>query len=448
MRAIQKSLGQETDFNSDRPRLNVRSNAKVITDYTTVVRILRDSTSYTLPWNEAVRRLGHNRHTLNGNGSRAIKQQKAVRYAVSGPPSSTGAFTQLIDLMTKELIRKNSRKLRDVYDLDVIKHVSELSWTRFAARLLHIPLNNSQGPKATFDDRQLYDRMFSIFRFIYLDREPTKSTVIRQAAHQANKELTKEIKEICEALKYSSLADVLLHRDNKAVTDDFMPDHGTKLIQRLFDGGKTVEEVTSLVALLAADLVVSGSFACSQIMDLLLTEPYYSSHWPSIQKLANDSTPAASEALRVYVLEALRLVPPAAPTLRISDTLSSISDWRYSQAIKRGDILHLDTTTASRDPEKFPDPDAIKLDRPRDLYLPFLDGLHGVLIRDIIITGLVAHLRVFGRLQGLKKAPGEQGRLQKKKENGVVSFLSEAQDEWIPLPTSMKVHFDNLHSLQ
>lgn len=175
---------------------------------------------------------------------------------------------------------------------------------------------------------------------------------------------------------------------------------------------------------------------CSQILDLFLTEPYYSTHWPAIQKLANDPAPWTSEDLRIYVLEALRLVSPAGPTLRISDTFPSISDWRYAHAIKKGDTLLLDINVASQDPTKFPDPKAIKLDRPQDSYLPCCDGLHGFQIRDIMVAGLTAQLRVFGKLQGLKRTPDAQKRLQKKNENGYVSFVSEAQDERVPLPTS------------
>lgn len=172
------------------------------------------------------------------------------------------------------------------------------------------------------------------------------------------------------------------------------------------------------------------------MLDLYLTEPYYSAHWPAIQRLANDPAPWTSDDLRVYVLEALRLVSPAAPTLRISDAFPSISDWRYTQAIKKGDTLLLDINVASRDPVRFPDPKTIRLDRPQESYLPCADGLHGFPIRDILVAGLTAQLRVFGRLKGLKRVPGVQRRLQKKNEHGFVSFLSEAQDEWVPLPTS------------
>jgi hypothetical protein len=121
----------------------------------------------------------------------------------------------------------------------------------------------------------------------------------------------------------------------------------------------------------------------------------------------------------------------------VSNTLPSITDWRYAQAIRKGDVLHLDIATASRDPTRFPNPDRIKLDRPQESYLPFADGSHGALVRDIVVTGLVAQLRVLGRLKGLRRAPGLPGQLRKKSENGIVSFLSEAQDEWVPFfPTS------------
>jgi hypothetical protein len=174
----------------------------------------------------------------------------------------------------------------------------------------------------------------------------------------------------------------------------------------------------------------------SRIMDTFLSEPYYSAHWPRIQQLSTDPAPWTTEALRTYVIEALRLSAPAAPILRASDILPSIRDWRYAQAVKKGDVLRLDIATASLDPTRFPDPDQIKLDRPRESYLPFIDGSHGQVFREVVIAGLAAQLRVFGKLKGLRKAPGLPHMMERKAENGVISFLSEAQNEWLPFPTS------------
>lgn len=88
----------------------------------------------------------------------------------------------------------------------------------------------------------------------------------------------------------------------------------------------------------------------------------------------------------------------------------------------------------------------MKLDRPLALYdhIPSIDGLHGPLVKEIAIAGLAEQLRVFGKLDGLRRAPGAPGTLRKVRENGVVSYLNDAQDEWVPLPPSLKLRFDTL----
>jgi hypothetical protein len=103
--------------------------------------------------------------------------------------------------------------------------------------------------------------------------------------------------------------------------------------------------------------------------------------------------------------------------------------------------LLVDIATASRDPVKYPDPNLIKPDRSQDLYLPFFDGPHGSLVREIVTGGLVTQLRVLARLKNLRKAPGMQGTPKRKTENVIVSFLSEARDEPILFPTSKEPIF-------
>jgi cytochrome P450 len=177
----------------------------------------------------------------------------------------------------------------------------------------------------------------------------------------------------------------------------------------------------------------------SYILDVLLAEPHYSAHWPRLQIIANSLAPWSSEALHTYILEALRLSPPITPFLRVSDAFPSISDWRYAQAIKKGDTLLLDIATASRDPTRFPDPEQIKLDHPQDSYLPFYDGPHSSLVMEIVMTGVVAQLRVLGRLQDLKEAPEMEGTLKKETARDIDNSLDEAHGERIPLPHSRSI---------
>lgn len=162
--------------------------------------------------------------------------------------------------------------------------------------------------------------------------------------------------------------------------------------------------------------------------------------------MSQTNAPWTSEALRIYVLEALRLLPPAAPCLRTSNSYPAISDWRYAQAVKKGDTLLLDFSIAGRNGERFPRPNEMKLDRPLEVYdyIPFIDGLHGPLVKEIAIAGVAEQLRVFGKIDGLRRAPGAAGTLRKVRENGVVRYLSDAQNEWVPLPPSLKLRFDTL----
>lgn len=76
------------------------------------------------------------------------------------------------------------------------------------------------------------------------------------------------------------------------------------------------------------------------------------------------TAPWTSETLRIYILEALRLIPPAAPYLRTLNTYSGIIDWRYAQAIKKGDMLLL----AGRIVEKFLYSNVMRLDRILTVY--------------------------------------------------------------------------------
>ncbi|KAH8730927.1 heme peroxidase [Phaeosphaeriaceae sp. PMI808] len=417
-------LGREADFTYDPPQY--QPPARAITDYNTVAKILHDATSYISPWSQTIRQFKRHVYGPTKDSRGEIKQQKIVRQAILGQKDSRKNLERFAETTTSEFIDSQSHKLRDASEVDVIKHVAGSSWTQVVTHLIHFPVKNSPKMKAKFSDRELYDKMTTLYRYIYCDGDSSTQSRAKDAAQQAKEELTKEL------------------RDQKAGKRDFDSNYSDELMQRLLKYGKTVEESFSIIVLLATEIVVSGSLALPQMLNVLLSEPHHSKHWPSIQELASDTSPSASETLRAYVLEALRLSPPVAPLLRVSDTPPKINDWRHAQNIKEGDNLLLDIAAASRDMTIFPDPDKVKTDRSQALYLPFTDTSHGSLVQEIVVLGLTAQLRVFGKLKRLEKAPGTRGRIKTESTSGVTSFLSEAQDEWLAFPDSMKVHFDNL----
>lgn len=176
----------------------------------------------------------------------------------------------------------------------------------------------------------------------------------------------------------------------------------------------------------------------------LLTQPQYSIHWEKMQELWETPAPWAFDSLCTYVREIMRLSPPVAPVLRKSDVLPGITDWRYSQGIKKGEMLLLDVAAASRDPGWFSEPDNISLDRSRDAYLPFYDGPFATLVSEIVVIVLSAQLRIIAKLKGLRRAPGHEEGLRKKCQDGYVSYLNEARDRWLPLPFSKSIAAVNL----
>jgi hypothetical protein len=268
MRAIQKSLGKEASLDYRPPQY--LPPPRTIVDPKIIWSIIWDSTSYSIPSSIIARQLVAYGHAPGGNSPGTVRSRKFVRRAVLGPLDSTSDFARVIGVKTSEAIRMNIHDLHITAQLNVVE-IGNLSWTQFAARLLYIPVEGALTLKAAFHEKELYQRMIAIFRYIYFDEFPANSPSFQSAALQANKDLTKSINEVCETLKCSSFAHILLHRRQKTGREDAMPNHGDELLQRLFEGGMSIQEVTSIVVHLAVEIVAAGSCSvsvCQQAYDL------------------------------------------------------------------------------------------------------------------------------------------------------------------------------------
>jgi hypothetical protein len=292
MRKVQKSLGHEADFQYDPPQYLPRP--KSIKDPKVVLSILRDSTSYTMPCGEAIQQFRSHKINLESNSPGAVKQQKVLRHAVVGPTNSVKDLARVIETTTSELIRIKGGKLRDeIYEIDIIKDVVVLSWTRFVSRLFYIPFKDTSNPRCAFDERELYTKLLNIFRYVHRDEDPATSAQLKKLALQAHKDVAEELAEVCDTIKCSSFAHVLLHRDRKHDGNNSLPNHDDELLQRLFDDGKSVEEVTSTAVLMAVNIAVSGSVAVSGTYDPVSKRPtdHFSSPKSLMSYCRNLTTP-------------------------------------------------------------------------------------------------------------------------------------------------------------
>lgn len=132
-----------------------------------------------------------------------------------------------------------------------------------------------------------------------------------------------------------------------------------------------------------------------------------------------------------------RLSTPAFGVLRYAANDTTINDGVRDVPVKEGDTILADFVSAGRDPTKFPDPQAIKLDRPDDLYIHHGWGPHSCLGREIVTVAAAAMLSVLARAEGLRRAPGPAGVMKSKLVNGVFKvYLPEDGTEWTPYPCS------------
>lgn len=115
----------------------------------------------------------------------------------------------------------------------------------------------------------------------------------------------------------------------------------------------------------------------------------------------------------------------------------TVTDETGQVNIKPGDKVFVGFVKANRDPIVFPDPNEVRLDRPMDSYIQYGLGPHTCLGKEASKVALTAMLRVVGRLENLRRAPGPQGQLKKvPREGGFYAYMKEDYTSYFPFPLS------------
>ena len=85
----------------------------------------------------------------------------------------------------------------------------------------------------------------------------------------------------------------------------------------------------------------------------------------------------------------------------------------------------------------FPNPSEVRLDRPLNSYIQYGLGPHTGLGKEASLLALTAMLRVVGRLQNIRRAPGRQGVFKKiPREGGYYLYMREDWGSYSPFATS------------
>lgn len=447
-RKILRKLGVEQDYNFQRPSY-VPVPAS-IRSWKAVTKILQDQNSFSVPWGVHTKYLTGHDYMLSGDSAANATQRGEVDRAMYCPVNWEQQVQKFYEDLTTQLVFARSERLRgEWFQLDACRDVGNPSHAIFVARMFHLPLKKHGDPNLfAVEVDQLYLGLSILFAYVFLDGDTASSFKLRASAKEATDGLTKLIKGVCLAVK----AGGILHIGDffpTGTAGDLLGDYGVRFLQRLFEGGKTVDDVVWAIIPTAAAAVATQAQHFTQMLDVYLSEEYYNAHWPEIQRCAWSNDPADFDKLKGYALEANRLAPAAFGLLRKVNVDTVIDDNGTKVDVKAGDQIYTDFITAGLDERVFPNPTTIDPTRDRKLYIHHGYGPHSCLGRPIVEVAMATQLKVFAKLKNLRRAPGPQGELKKtvpapnptgsdpKPSPGKISvYMREDWSSWWPFPTS------------
>ncbi|KAF7158141.1 hypothetical protein CNMCM5623_002807 [Aspergillus felis] len=412
-----------------------------VTTWEGATKVLEDQKRFHVPWGTHTFQITGHDYMLSGDSPANAEQRRFVDECLYEPKTVLEDVRKLYESITTDLLHEKSSKLRDSYHVDIVRDVANLAHAHFCSQFFSIPLEDKKDPSSdTYSPRELSDALSLLFGYVFLDLEPTDSLRNRIVAATETQRMGAIM-----AKSVSGARGTVFRRFMQALgmSEGGAASYGSQLVKRLQRGGKSVDEVVWTIIPTAAAACATQAQGWAQMLDLYLSEKY-ASHWPDIQKLARSADPGAFEKLKKYALEGFRLSTPAFGVLRAAVDEATIKDGKVSTTIHKGYIEFVDFITAGRDPAKFPDPEEIRLDRPADVYIHHGWGPHACLGRAIVTTAGAVLLRVLGRLENIRRAPGPAGEMKSKMVNGAFKlYLREDGSSWTPFPQNMKVVFDS-----
>ena len=298
----------------------------------------------------------------------------------------------------------------------------------------------------------MYMVLAVIYTCIFYDHDPTKSFPLRLAAKAVTQQLGNLVEANVKMVNATGwIAGIVdsMHQDRSPLTD-----YGVHMVRRLLESGMGVSEITwSQIMPTVGAMVANQAQVVSHPVELMyptaLTDrvqftqllDYYLSdegkkHLPSINRWAKIEGAEADDKLLHYAMEGIRLNGTFG-SYRRSTVSMTINDGGRPVKVKQGDRIFCNFVGANREAEHFPDPDTVKIDRPMDDYIHYGAGPHACLGQEASKVALTAMLRVVGRLDNLRRAPGPQGQLKKiQRPGGLYAYMRADHGSYSPFPTS------------
>jgi cytochrome P450 len=438
MKVALKDLKKNQLYNFTKPVPTAHPH--FIKEYKLAIEIMKDQSTFKVVWGKAMEYIMGPQvkdFMLAGDGPKNASSRSMVSRAlyISSWDKEVRAYYAS---KTRELLAEKSAKIADFNQVDMIRDVGNLAHVHFCSELFMLPLKTEERPHGVFTEAELYLIMSSVFALIFFDADPASSFPLHVKARKATQLLGSIIEKNVKAIASSGVLSNIM----QAIWphDSALKSYGIHMIKRLLESGMPPDQLVWGHILGTAGGMVSnqGQLFGQTIEYYLLGEG--KSHWPDIQKLAQEDSEETFEKLMHYTMEGGRLNGETG-VIRAVAKPTSITEAGKTKDLKPGDSVFVNLRAASHDPEVFPNPDDVDITRPLDSYIHLGHGPHQCLGLPMTRVSLTTMLREVARLKNLRPALGPQGKVHKvaKKMGGegryeYHAYLTENQDLYFPFP--------------
>ncbi|EFQ34869.1 linoleate diol synthase [Colletotrichum graminicola M1.001] len=490
-RKILESIDRAYLYSWDEPE--TKASIIPIFSHKAISDILYNQADFKVIWGEAIRHLVaqpgkdySKNFCLSGDGKANLLNRTQVRKALISGPWEQEVWKWYTH-MTPRLLEQHSFAIRKgVKEVDIVRDVINMTNTRFNAALFCLPIKNEDSPWGIYTDQELYMVVATLFQLVFLNADIANSfklqTIARELAQGLGKIMTLVVQTIAKA---GLITDIVAKiREGEAS----LPTFGNHLIERLIADGKDLDEVIwgTILPVITAN-VTNQSQITAMCIDYYLGEG--KQYLGDLYHLAHQNTPEADEKLMKYMLEGCRLraavavyreaatdqvitdyapclLDPNDPTSRKPVVNDDIEGTKYEVKIPKGQRVICNLMTAGRDPTIFESPSEVRLDRPLESYVHFGLGPHWCAGKEISRVAQTSLFKQIVGLKNLRRAEGERGNIKNMpagawkgqvglpvgSQNGVGkshepwlglrAFMTADQSSFWPVPTTMKVEWD------
>ncbi|PYI22509.1 heme peroxidase [Aspergillus japonicus CBS 114.51] len=440
---ICKDLGRFDDYSWARPSLT--PPPQFISSNAACMAILSDQETFKVTWGKKIEFLmRHNNQPhgrdfmLSGDKPPNAASRKMMGAALYRDKWESEA-KKFYENITLKLLHQHSYQIAGVNQVDIVRDIANLAQVHFCANVFSLPLKTESNPRGIFTEQELYEIMALVFASIFYDADVGKSFELNQGARSATQQLGELTMANVDFVRNTGFIQSLVHSLHR---HDILSEYGVHMIQRLLASQISPTEIVwTHILPTAGGMVANQAQLFSQCLDYYLSEEG-SVHLPEINRLAKEDTPETDDLLLRYFMEGARLRSSVAlPRYVAKPTV--IEDAGKKLALKTGQLVYCNLVAASRDPVCFPEPETVRLDRDMSAYAHFGWGPHQCLGMSLCKLALTTMLKVVGRLDNLRRAPGPQGQLKKiPSHGGITIYMTADQSSFWPFPSTMKIQWD------